>query len=76
MRIQPVIKEALHLIRSTIPTTIDIKQDIHPDCDPVNQILHRFIRLLLNLATNAYPCHGRERGCIKRRVETRGVWEI
>ena len=54
MRIQPVIKEALHLIRSTIPTTIDIKQDIHPDCDPVKSDPTQIHQIVMNLATNAY----------------------
>ena len=30
MKIQPIIEEALNFIRSTIPTTIDIKQDGAP----------------------------------------------
>jgi len=32
MKMQPIIKEALKLIRSTIPTTIEIKQDISLAC--------------------------------------------
>lgn len=54
MRIQPVIKEALHLIRSTISTTIDIKQDIHSDCGPVKADPTQIHQIVMNLATNAY----------------------
>ncbi|MBU1695997.1 MAG: PAS domain S-box protein, partial [Proteobacteria bacterium] len=32
MKMQPIVKEALKLIRSTIPTTIEIIQDINPGC--------------------------------------------
>ena len=34
-RVQLGIKEALKLLRSSIPTTIEIKKDINPDCEPV-----------------------------------------
>ena len=32
IKMQPIIKEALNLIRSTIPATIEIKQNIQSDC--------------------------------------------
>jgi len=35
MKMQPIIKEALKLIRSTIPTTIEIKQNIQADCGEI-----------------------------------------
>ncbi|MDM8535301.1 cache domain-containing protein [Desulfobacterales bacterium HSG17] len=54
VKIQSVIKEALKLIRSTIPATISIKQDFqtHPmiiKADPIQ--IHQVV---MNLATNAY----------------------
>jgi len=44
MKMQPIIKEALKLIRSTIPTTIEIKQDISAACGAIKAdptALHR-----------------------------------
>jgi len=35
MKMQPIIKEVLKLIRSTIPATIHIKQDLQSDCGVV-----------------------------------------
>ncbi|MCF8109160.1 MAG: PAS domain S-box protein [Desulfohalobiaceae bacterium] len=52
--LQPVIKEALKLLRSSIPTTIDIQDTIHPDCGPVLADPIQIHQIVMNLATNAY----------------------
>ncbi len=54
LRIQLVIKEALKLLRSTIPTTIEIKQNIDPDCDVVLADPTQIHQVIMNLCTNAY----------------------
>ncbi len=54
MKIQPVIKEAIKLIRSTIPTSIEIKQEISPDCGAVRANPTQIHQIIMNLATNAY----------------------
>ncbi len=54
MKMQPIVKEALKLIRSTIPTTIDIKQDINPDCGVIKADPTQIHQIVMNLATNAY----------------------
>ena len=54
MKIQPVIKEAIKLIRSTIPTTIEIQQEISPDCGAVKADPTQIHQIIMNLATNAY----------------------
>ncbi|MCP3872780.1 MAG: PAS domain S-box protein, partial [Desulfobacteraceae bacterium] len=54
MNIQPIIKEALKLIRSTIPTTIEIKQDILPDCGAIKADPTQIHQIIMNLATNSY----------------------
>ncbi|NOX32505.1 MAG: PAS domain S-box protein [Deltaproteobacteria bacterium] len=54
MKIQPVIKEALKLVRSTIPTTIDIKQDIRACCGVVKANPIQIHQIVMNLTTNAY----------------------
>ena len=51
---QPVIKEALKLIRSTIPTSIEIKQYIDRDCGPIKADPTQLHQVIMNLATNAY----------------------
>jgi PAS domain S-box-containing protein len=54
MKMQPIVKEALKLIRSTIPTTIGIKQDINPDCGIIKADPTQIHQIVMNLTTNAY----------------------
>ena len=54
MKMQPIIKEALKLIRSTIPTTIEIKHDIQTDCGAVKADPTQMHQIVMNLSTNAY----------------------
>ncbi|MBT6338071.1 MAG: PAS domain S-box protein [Desulfobacula sp.] len=54
IKIQPVVKEVLKLIRSTIPTTIEIKQDINSDCGVIKADPTQIHQIVMNLATNAY----------------------
>ncbi|MCK5163681.1 MAG: PAS domain S-box protein [Desulfobacula sp.] len=54
MKVQPIIKEVLKLIRSTIPTTIEIKQDIQDECGVIKADPTQIHQIVMNLATNAY----------------------
>jgi PAS domain S-box-containing protein len=54
MKMQPLIKEALKLIRSTIPATIKINQDIQADCGVIKADPTQIHQVVMNLATNAY----------------------
>ncbi len=58
IRIEPVINEALKLMRSTIPATIKIEQDIADDCGVIEADPTHIHQLVMNLATNA--CHAME----------------
>ncbi len=54
MKMQHILKEALKLIRSTLPATIDIKQDIRNECGLINADPTQIHQIIMNLATNAY----------------------
>lgn len=54
VEVQVIIKEALKLLRATIPSTIEIKQDIHPECGYVQANPTQIHQVLMNLCTNAY----------------------
>ncbi len=58
LKIQPVIKEILKFIRSTIPTTIDIKQNIQTECGVIKADPIQIHQILINLTTNAYYAMG------------------
>lgn len=54
IRIQLVIQEVIKLLNSTIPPTIEIVQDIKPDCNPVLADQTQIHQVIMNLCTNAY----------------------
>jgi len=54
MRIQPVIVEALKLIRALIPKTIEIDQDINENCGVIKSDPTQIHQIIMNLTTNAY----------------------
>ncbi|MCD4651682.1 MAG: response regulator, partial [Candidatus Cloacimonetes bacterium] len=54
MKMQPIIKEVLKLIRSTIPTTIEIKHNIQSDCGVIKADPTQIHQIIMNLITNAY----------------------
>ncbi len=54
MQIQPVLKEALKLIRSSLPANIEIQQDIDKDEGFVLADATHIHQVVMNLCTNAY----------------------
>lgn len=54
VRLQSVLKEALNLLGSSIPTTIDIQTDIDPQCEMVIADPTQIHQIIMNLATNAF----------------------
>ncbi len=72
MKLQPVIKEVLKLIRSTIPKIVEIKQDIPTDCGAVKADPTQIHQIVMNLTTNAYHAMEETGGVMKvslREVE-------
>jgi len=54
LKIQFIIKEVLKLLRATIPTTIQIRQNINPECGAVLADPTQIHQIVMNLCTNAY----------------------
>ena len=54
MRIQSVLKEVLKLIKSTIPSYIEISQDIQVDCGLVMADPTQIHQVAMNIITNAF----------------------
>ena len=54
LRIQLVLREALKLLRPSIPTTIKVNQNIAQDCEPILADPTQIHQIVLNLCTNAY----------------------
>ncbi len=51
---QYVIKEVIQLIKATLPTTIEIKQDIDPECGTIMADPTQIHQVAMNLITNSY----------------------
>ena len=54
IKLQPIVQEALKLLRSSIPKTIDIQENIDPDCGVINADPTHIHQIIMNLGTNAY----------------------
>ena len=53
VQVRHIIKETLSLLRATLPTTIEIKQDLAKDAGVVNADPTQMHQVIMNLATNA-----------------------
>ncbi|MCP4298519.1 MAG: PAS domain S-box protein [Proteobacteria bacterium] len=49
-----VLQESLKMVRATIPTNIEIRQDIHQDCGNIMADVTQTQQIILNICTNAY----------------------
>jgi PAS domain S-box-containing protein len=54
VRVQLVVREALKLLRASLPSTIEVRQSIDSDCGTVLADPTEVHQVLMNLCTNAY----------------------
>ncbi|MBN2126082.1 MAG: PAS domain S-box protein [Deltaproteobacteria bacterium] len=54
VRVQSIVKEALKFLRASIPSTIEISQEIDASCGPVMADATQMHQVVMNLCTNAY----------------------
>ncbi|HEB68676.1 MAG TPA: PAS domain S-box protein [Desulfobulbus sp.] len=64
-KLQFVVKEALKLLRSSFPTTIELRQDIDSTCSSVLADPTRIHQVLMNLCTNAKQAMGEHGGILQ-----------
>jgi len=62
--LKPILKEALKLIRSTIPTTIEIRQKITDVPCMINADATQMHQIIMNLCTNAAQAMGKKGGVL------------
>lgn len=54
LKLEPVILESIYMLRSVIPTTIEIRQEIDADCSPILGDETQINQVVVNLCTNAF----------------------
>jgi len=59
-----IIKEALKLMRATLPTTIEMEEEIHSDCGSILANPTNIHQILVNLCTNALHAMEEEKGTL------------
>ncbi|MFN2353508.1 MAG: ATP-binding protein [Desulfopila sp.] len=64
LEMQFIIKEVVKLLRSSLPTTITINQDIQSTCPPILADPTQLHQVLVNLCTNAKHAIDDNHGCI------------
>jgi PAS domain S-box-containing protein len=69
VKITPIITESLNLIRSSIPSTIEIRQNISNERDTVNANPTQINQILLNLCANAAHAMEEKGGIIEVDLE-------
>jgi PAS domain S-box-containing protein len=77
IQISPIVKEALKLLRSSLPTTIEIRQDIKSDTGIVEADPTQIHQIMMNLCTNASHAMRENGGILEvgiRNVEV-GSWD-
>jgi PAS domain S-box-containing protein len=78
VQISPIVKEALKMLRSSLPTTIEIRQNIESDTGVVEADPTQIHQILMNLCTNASHSMREEGGILDveiRNVEV-GSWDL
>ena len=64
-RMQPEVENALRLLRATIPTTIEIQQNLDPNCRTIKGDPTQLHQIVMNLATNGYHAMEATGGILK-----------
>jgi PAS domain S-box-containing protein len=69
LRIQSILEEVLRLLRSSIPTTIEMRRSIDSDCGAVIADPTEVHQVAMNLCTNAYQTMRDDGGVLDVRLE-------
>lgn len=65
LKIQYIIKETLKLLKASLPSTIEIRQDIDNACGPIKADPSEIQQVLMNLCTNAYQAMEQKGGVLE-----------
>ncbi|MFP4381876.1 MAG: PAS domain S-box protein [Candidatus Sumerlaeia bacterium] len=69
LSIKPILKEALKLLRASMPTTIDFHQNIPENCGTILADPTQIHQVIMNLCTNAYHAMKKDGGQLEVSLE-------
>ena len=69
VKIGHIVKESINFLRSSIPSTIEIRQEISSDKDIVMADSTQINQVLINLCTNAFHAMGKEGGILEIELD-------
>jgi len=87
-RLQPVqpaliVHEVLQMLRASLPTSIEIQEDIEADCGTILVDPTKFYQVVMNLCTNAFQAMKEEKGILRvtlmrreKSVEEKGKGKV
>ncbi len=70
LKIQPLVKEALKMLRSSLPSTINISENIDPGCGVILADPTQIHQILMNLCTNAFHAMEKTGGNLSVALKT------
>ena len=73
VKVQSIAEEAIRLLKTSIPATIEICQNIDADCEPVLADPTQIHQVVMNLATNAYYAMRKQGGVLNINVTTEEI---
>ena len=69
LRIHPILREALNLLRATLPTTIDLRQELKRECGTVLGDSGQIHQVVMNLCTNSFQAMRKNGGLLMVSLE-------
>ena len=69
IKLQPVIKDTLRLMRATLPATIEMRQFINNDCSKVMADSSQIHQIIMNICTNAWHAMEKNGGIMEVSLE-------
>jgi CheY-like chemotaxis protein/two-component sensor histidine kinase len=75
IQLQPVVEEALELVRTTLSAKVEIRTEFAPDLPPVVADATQIHQIVVNLATNAAHAIGPNSGVIEFQLNAMNVSE-
>lgn len=69
LEVLPIVKEALKMLRASIPTTIEICQNLQPQCGLVRANPAQISQILMDLCSNAYHAMKDDGGTLEISLE-------